>query len=159
MCLWARGPGLSARAVDAIVQMFSCFCCCTKDSVGFVFATILCVLRHTFAQLIHRLQLTPMIAAPPLCRRGVAEKVLVHAVSVAAGRLLVIFGHSRHDVCNVTHEPHARSCIFIVLVHLAMGGTRSLHAAGWNQQLRILRASGAVLPTHGAGEALQHTCG
>ena len=113
LCLRARGPGLSARVIDTIVRIFSCFCCCTKDSAAFVFATILCVLRHTFAQLVHGLQLTPMIAAEPLCRRGVADKVLVHAVS----------------------------------------------AAGWNQQLRILRASGAVLQTRGAGESLRHSRG
>ena len=71
--------------------------CFTKDLVGFVIdtiCTILCILRHIFKQLIQRLQLTPVITTVSRLRRGfagVADLVLVHAVSVAAGGLLVIF--------------------------------------------------------------------
>ena len=61
----------------------------------FIFDTILCICRHIFAQLPHGLQLAPVIAAESRMRRGVADQVLVHAVSMAASGLLVIFWHSR----------------------------------------------------------------
>ena len=77
MCLWARGH---------------CFCCCTKDLVGFIFATILCILRKIIVELPHRLQLSPLIAAES---RIELLQMLLHAVSVAAGGVLVVLWHSR----------------------------------------------------------------
>ena len=114
MCLWARGH---------------CFCCCTKDLVGFIFATILCILRHVFAQLPHGLQLAPVIAAKSRMRRSIADQVLVHAVSMTGGGLFVIFWlfwHSRE-------EPHM--WFRILLGQLAVGGILSFPVANWNQPL------------------------
>ena len=88
------GQGVSERSFPCLVLLSLCF---TKDLVGFVIdtiCTILCILRHIFKQLIQRLQLTPVITTVSRLRRGfagVADLVLVHAVSVAAGGLLVIF--------------------------------------------------------------------
>ena len=153
MCLWTRRPSLCARAVDAQVQVSSCFCRCTKDLAGFIvtfiFTTILRILRHVFAQLPHGLQLAPVIAAVSRIHRGVHDWLLVHALlhlSMAAGGLLVIFWlfwHSREEPCK------PRPWMRILLGQLAVGGVLSSPIASWNH----------VLPTHNAGEAPKHSCG
>ena len=130
LCLLALGLSLRGRAADTNVRVSRWFCCCcTRGAVGFIFVTTLCVfmIGHIFAQLPHGLQLPPVIAAESRLRHGIAGQVLVHAVSLAAGGLFVIFWlfwHSRKELST-----RSRLCS-LSLGQLAVGGILSFPVAG-----------------------------
>ena len=112
MCLLALGLSLRARAAD------------TADTNVRVSRWLI---GHIFAQLPHGLQLPPVIAAESRLRHGIAGQVLVHAVSLAAGGLFVIFWlfwHSRKELST-----RSRLCS-LSLGQLAVGGILSFPVAG-----------------------------